>query len=90
MPEHSCLDCRFEGGIRLIISESEYCGLPSFSLSQESYLQIEEHFNLPQATLHGLTNESGIFSRFLHYSEKDSDRLLKIGIFAHAISNTSI
>jgi hypothetical protein len=48
-------------------------------MSKESYLRVEEHFNLPQATLHGLTNDSGLCSRFLDYDEKIAGKLSRIG-----------
>lgn len=51
-------------------------------MSKASYLRIEEHFKLPQATLYGLTNESAMFSRFLDYDEKMPGRLLRIGIYS--------
>jgi hypothetical protein len=39
-------------------------------MSKELYLRIEEAFNLPQATLYALTNECGIYSRYLDCDEK--------------------
>lgn len=80
MPAPPNLDSKLEGGIRLIVSEREYYRPPSFSMSRRSYLRIEEDFHLPQATLHALTNESGMFSRFAEYNESEPRKLKRIGI----------
>jgi hypothetical protein len=80
-PAPSDQDAKLVGGIRLVISEREYYRPPSFSMSKESYLRIEEAFNLPQATLYALANESGIHSRFLDYDEKFPGMLKRIGIY---------
>lgn len=50
-------------------------------MSQESYLKIEEHFHLPQVTLHALSNESGIFHRYMEYDESEPGKLRRIGIY---------
>jgi hypothetical protein len=81
MPPPSNPDSKLEGGIRLVISEREYYRPPSFSMSQQSYLRIEKEFNLPQATLHALNNESGMFSRYLDFDKKEPDKLLRIGMY---------
>jgi hypothetical protein len=69
------------GGIRLIISERQYYRPASFSMSEASYLRIEEAFHLPPATLHTFSNESGIFSRYMVYDEKNPGKLQRIGIY---------
>jgi len=69
-----------EGGIRIIISEREYYRPASFSMSKQSYLRVEEEFNLPQATLPALVNESGVFSRHLEYDKNVPGKLKRIGI----------
>jgi hypothetical protein len=81
MPTPSNPDSKLEGGIRLVISEREYYQPPSFSMSKQSYLKIEEEFRLPEATLHALTNKSGIFSRYVEYDEKIPGKLKRIGIY---------
>jgi hypothetical protein len=80
MPAPSNPDSKLEGGIRLVLSERQYYRPPSFSMSKRSYLRIEEEFHLPQATLHSLTNKSGIFSRYLEYDDKAPGKLKRIGI----------
>lgn len=80
IPKPSNSDSKLEGGIRLVISEREYYRPPSFSMSKQSYIKIEEEFNLPSATLHALSSESGIFSRYMQYDEKVSGKLKRIGI----------
>ncbi|KIN06847.1 hypothetical protein OIDMADRAFT_139651 [Oidiodendron maius Zn] len=77
-------DSNFEGGIRLVICEREWYQPPSFSMSMQSYLRIEEEFSLPQATLHALTNKCGIFSRYVEYDEKRPGKLKRIGIVVKA------
>lgn len=79
VPAPSNPDSVLEGGIRLVISEREYYRPPSFSMSRQSYLRIEEEFKLPPATLHALTNESGMFCRHLEYDEKIPGKLKRIG-----------
>jgi hypothetical protein len=74
-------DAKPEGGIRLVISERKYFHPPSFSISKESFLKIEEHFHLPQATLHALSNGSGVFHRYMEYDESESGKLGKIGVY---------
>jgi hypothetical protein len=74
-------DSNLEGGIRLVICEREWYQPPSFSMSMQSYLRIEEEFSLPQATLHALTNKSGIFSRYVEYHEKIPGKLKRIGTY---------
>lgn len=49
-------------------------------MSKQSYLKVEEEFNLPQATLHALTNESGVFSRHMEYDENIPRKIKRIGI----------
>jgi hypothetical protein len=80
MPPPSNPNSKLEGGIRLIISERESYRPPSFSMSKQSYLKVEEEFNLPQATLHALTNESGVFSRHMEYDENIPRKIKRIGI----------
>jgi hypothetical protein len=80
MPPPSNPSSKIEGGIRLIISEREYYRPLSFSMSKQSYLRVEEEFNLPQVTLHALTNESGVFSRQMEYDESIPRKLKRIGI----------
>lgn len=81
MPKPAGPDSQLEGGIRLVISERRYYRPPSFSMSRKSYLRIEEEFHLPQATLHALANESGMFSRFTEYDESIPGKLKRIGSY---------
>lgn len=72
-------DATLVGGIRLIISEQEYYRPPSYSLSQTSYLRIEEHFHLPQQTLVALSSEDGACSSYEEYESADPEKLRRIG-----------
>ncbi len=66
-------------GLLLIISEQEYYRPPSYSFSQESFLRIEQEFNLPQLTLIALSSEQGACSCYKQYDRADPRKLLRIG-----------
>jgi hypothetical protein len=66
------------GGIRILVSERQYYYPPSLSISQSSYLQIEEEFCFPPAALHVLFTENGHFSRFEVYEEEDATKLKRL------------
>jgi len=74
-------ESKLEGGIRLAISERDYYRPPSFSMSKKSYLRIEKHLHLSQATLHALANEGGMVCRFLEYDDSEPRNLKRIGIY---------
>ena len=78
-PAPPSVDAKLVGGIRLIISEQEYYRPPSYSLSKESYLRVEEEFHLPQVTLVALSNEGGTCSRYEEYDKNDPSKLERIG-----------
>ena len=78
-PPPPSTDAQLVGGLRLIISEQEYYRPPSYSLGQEAYLRIEEHFDLPQPTLVALSSEEGACSCYKEYDRADPKRLLRIG-----------
>ncbi|KAK2794834.1 hypothetical protein FQN51_000657 [Onygenales sp. PD_10] len=77
-------DAKLVGGFRLLISEQEYYKPPSYSISRELYLRIEEAFHLPQATLEGLSNEHGIFSHYEEYEDNDPGKLRRIAFLIRA------
>jgi hypothetical protein len=57
------------GGIRLLVLERSFYQPPSFDIKKETYLAIEEHFNLPENTLLALSDECDMSTRTLDIDE---------------------
>ncbi|KAH7093196.1 hypothetical protein FB567DRAFT_587640 [Paraphoma chrysanthemicola] len=71
------------GGIRLLILERAFYQPPSFDIDTETFLAIQKHFNLPEHTLLGLSDEAGLSVHTLEIDESNGTPL-RLGMIMKA------